>query len=381
MDKLVYIFYPILLIVLFWGAKFFGKNSWNDECFSLSQTKALQGFSALCIMFHHIGQKTCAPWLFPQYIVHGLDVFVPTGYLFVGIFLFCSGYGLYKSFKSKPDYLKGFFKRRILPIIIAFYSTGIIFLIVRYCMGEKISGSQFIYYITGLQLSNPNAWFVIALPIFYLGFYLGFRFCKNEKLALFIPCLVVFVYVLIGTIVDHNNWWMRGQWWYNTAHFFIIGLFFARYEKAVIERIKRHYVLYVLIALISIFVFYNISEYTLAHVSYYGEDFNAKFKVLRRWICLFSEIASSCSFVFFVFMLGLKIKIGNKLLAFMGTITMEFYLIHGLFIELFGYSFLDIRPSIYYIRNVALLVIIVVACSIPSALLLKRLNHLVKVKK
>ena len=53
-----------------------------------SQTKALQGFFAICIMLHHIGQKTCAYWLNPKYIVHGLDVFVPIGYFFVGIFCY-----------------------------------------------------------------------------------------------------------------------------------------------------------------------------------------------------------------------------------------------------------------------------------------------------
>ena len=109
LDKLVYLFYVLLFVILFWGAKFFGRKKWNDEFMSIPQTKALQGFSAICILLHHVGQKTCAHWLNPKYIVHGLDVFVPIGYYFVGIFLFCSGYGLLKSYRAKQDYLKGFF--------------------------------------------------------------------------------------------------------------------------------------------------------------------------------------------------------------------------------------------------------------------------------
>ena len=341
---------------------------------SLSQTKALQGFFAICIMLHHIGQKTCAYWLNPKYIVHGLDVFVPIGYFFVGIFLLCSGYGLYKSYKEKPDYLNGFFKRRILPLILAFYSTGLIFLIVRVLMGEKMDLPQVFFYISGLQLSNPNTWFVIALPIFYFAFYLSFKYIKNEKAALFATCMAVFVYTLIGTMIDHNDWWMRGEWWYNSVHFFSIGLLFARYEDAIINHVKKHYPLYVILMFISIFVFYAFSEYTQAAFSYYGELFHADFKVLRRWVCLLSQIAASCSFVFFVFLLGMKIEIGNKILRFMGTITLEFYLIHGLFVELFGYSFIDIVPSLYYIRNVALFVLVVVVLSIPSACLLQKFH-------
>ncbi len=377
MDKIVYIYYPLLAVVLLWGAKFFKKGTWNDGFMSLSQTKALQGFFAICIMFHHTAQKTCAPWLKPKYIIHGLDVFVPIGYFFVGIFLFCSGYGLYKSYKAKPDYLNGFLKRRILPLVLAFYSTGLIFFVVRILMKEKMDLPQAIYYITGLQLSNPNSWYVIALPFFYLGFYLAFRFIKKEWAAILVTCMVVFVYTVIGTFIDHNDWWMRGEWWYNSVHFFSIGLLFAKHEAFIVNKIKKHYVLYVVLAFVSIFIFYKFSVYTQDVFSYYGENFNADDTVLRRWICLISQIAASCAFVFFVFMLGMKIQIGNKVLKFMGTVTLEFYLIHGLFVELFGYSFIDLAPSLYYIKNVALFVLVVVVLSIPSAILLHKFHNLV----
>lgn len=375
MDWIVYLNYFVLIGILFWEAKFYRRKTWNDEFMSLSQTKALQGFFAICIMFHHIGQKTCAPWLEPKYIVHGLDVFVPIGYFFVGIFLFCSGYGLYKSYKKKTDYLKGFLGHRLLPIVVGLYSTGVIFIIARALIGEKMNVAQLIFYITNLQLGNPNAWFVVVLPIFYLIFYFAFKYCKNDKTALVAVCSSVFIYTLIGTIIDHNDWWMCGEWWYNTAHFFCLGLLFARYEAIVVNKIKKHYVLYVIAAFVSMFVFYILSEFAQGIFSYYGETFQANFKVLRRWVCLLSQIAASCSFVFFVFMLGMKIKIGNKVLSFMGTITMEFYLIHGLFVELFGYCFIfDDLPSLYYIRNVALFVAVVVILSVPSALLVKKLD-------
>ena len=374
MDKIVYICYLAIIIILLWGAKFYKRKTWNGEFMSLSQTKALQGFLAICIMLHHVAQKTCAPWLNPKYIVHGLDVFVPIGYFFVGIFLFCSGYGLYKSYKEKANYLNGFLKRRILPVILAFYSTGFIFLIARVVMGEKMDGLQLIYYIMGLQLSNPNAWFVIALPIFYLGFYLAFKYIKSEKPALFVTCMVVFVYTLIGTLVDHNDWWLGGEWWYNSVHFFSIGLLFGRYEDTIVNKIKKNYVLYVVLAFISIFVFYFFSEYTQDVFSYYGELFHANFKVLRRWVCLLSQIAASCAFVFCIFMLGLKIEIGNRVLKFMGTITLEFYLVHGLFVELFGYSFIDLAPSLYYIKNVTLFAVVVFVLSVPAALLFQKFH-------
>ncbi len=375
MDNIIYLSYILMIVILFWGAKFYGKGTWNEECLALTQFKAIQGFSAICIMLHHIGQKTCAPWHRPSVIVHGLDGFEPIGYYFVGIFLLCSGYGLVISYRKKANYLNGFFGKRILPVIVAFYSTGFIFLVARLLMGEKMSVGQLIIYITGLQLCNPNTWYVIAMPMFYVGFYLCFKFFKKEKTAVWMTCLWIFLYTLLGTFIDHNNWWFRGEWWYNSAHFFSIGVLLAYYEQPIMKNIKKHYVLYMILAFILIPILYVWSERAQVIFSYYGENFNANFKVLRRWACLIAQIGASCAFVFFVFMMGMKVKFGNKVLNFMGSITLEFYLIHGLFVELFGYCFIDeIRPSLYYIRNVSLMVLAVLIPSIPSALLLKKFH-------
>lgn len=374
MDKLVYIIYILLLLILFWGAKVSRPKDWNGEFMTLSQTKALQGFFAICIMLHHAAQKTCAPWNPPRYIVHGLDFFVPIGYFFVGVFLFCSGYGLYKSYKEKENYLQGFLKKRALPLVLAYYSTAVIFFAVRLLMGEKMSGKQIFYYLSGAQLCNPNAWFVIALPIFYLGFYLAFKFIKKDGIALAVTCLMVLIYTIIGTNVDHNDFWMRGEWWYNSVHLFSIGLLFARFEKSIVPHVKKYYIVYLILAVVGLAFFYPFSEYTQATFSYYGEDWGAKDKVWRRWVCLLSQMGASCAFVFLVFLLNMKIRIGNKVLQFMGTITLEFYLIHGLFVELFGYSFLDMRPSVYYIKNVALFVAVVVVLALPAACLLQKVH-------
>ena len=149
----------------------------------------------------------------------------------------------------------------------------------------------------------------------------------------------------------------------------------AYYEQPIMKNIKKHYVLYMILAFILIPILYVWSERAQVIFSYYGENFNANFKVLRRWACLIAQIGASCAFVFFVFMMGMKVKFGNKVLNFMGSITLEFYLIHGLFVELFGYCFIDeIRPSLYYIRNVSLMVLAVLIPSIPSALLLKKFH-------
>ncbi len=374
-DKLAYSYYLLVLVLLLWGAKAYGWKKWNEDFMSLSQTKVLQGFFAVCIMFHHASQKTGAPWHAPQYIVHGLDLFVPVGYLFVSIFLFCSGFGLYKSYKGKENYLQGFVKRRILPLVLTYYTTGVIFFIVRLLMGEEMDAAQMFYYLSGAQLCNPNTWYVIAVPIFYLGFYLAFRFIKKDDLALLATILVIAVYTVIGIHIDHNDWWFRGEWWYNSVHMFSFGLIFARFEQPVTNHVKKFYWFYLILMIAAFAFLYPASEDALNTYGYYGQDYGAPDKMQRRWICLLYQIGTTATFTFSVFLINMKVRFGNKALKFMGTITLEFYLIHGLFVELFGYDFMELVPSIYYIRSVTLFVIVVVVLSLPSAILLQKLHN------
>jgi len=386
MNYLVYLVYPALIVLLTVGMKISKKGQWNETFMSLEQTKYLQGYVAILIMLHHLGQKTCAPWHEQRYIVHGLDLFVNYGFYFVSVFLFCSGYGLYKSFITKENYLKGFFRKRILPLIITFYSAGYIFLIVRILLGQKIKKAQMIRYLIGWEFPNPNSWYLIAVPFFYLIFYLSFRFIKNEKTATLVTSLGIIAYILFGTYVRHNPYWMCGEWWYQSAPFFIFGMIFARHDKEIVEHVKKHYILYLIGVFLLIFVLNAVAGVTNSVFSYYYGEYSMKpvprFSMMwRKWVTLIFHVLAAAAFVFFIFIAMLKVKIGNKVLGFMGTITLEFYIIHGLFVELFGYDFADSVKSLKYIRNPCLHLIVTIVCSVPAAYLLKMWVDLFRKKK
>ncbi len=378
---MIYLVYPLLITALLWGSRLSKKGEWNEGAFSLEQMKAIQGFTAICIMLHHIGQHTCASWLDPALITPGLEIFVPFGFYMVGIFMFCSGYGLFVSYKTKPGYLGGsFILHRILPIVFTGYVSTLIFFAARLLLGEDMSPRKVLWYLGLLKLCNPNSWFVLIIPFFYLAFFLAFRFCKKEKTAVIAVLAFTVFYQLLGTSINHNDWWMRGEWWYNSAHFFVIGIIFARNEEKITAHLKKHYLFYIILTFILIFVLYGLAEFTRGFASYYGENWGDPHTVLRRRVTLISEILASSAFVFFVFIAGLKLKIGNRFLAFMGSITLEFYLIHGLFLGLFGRN-LDGVPSLYHIENVFLLVLAVFIPGLFSAYGLARLRTFVFKKR
>ena len=372
----IYIVYPIILIVLLWGAKLAKIGSFNEEAFSLRQMKAIQGFVALLIMLHHCSQKTSASWIDKKFYIGGLDMFVEVGFVLVSFFTFCSGYGLYKSLKTKPDYLnKKFILKRIFPIVALAYIVTWIFLPFRYLLGEKISGKQLFYYLSGIKLSNPNGWYVCIIPFFYLCFYLAFRFCKNEKIALSIVLAFTVGYQLLGTALNHHDGWVGGEWWYNSIHLFVVGIIFAMYEDRIIPHLKKYYIVYLIAAVVLVFGAYRFWQYARGNFSYYGETWDAPDTVLRRRVTLLGDVLFSFAVVFFSFLLSMKIRIGNRFLDFMGRITLEFYLIHGLFVELFCFSFTSKLKSLYYIKSQELFVIVVFVLGIVSAWLLSLLNN------
>ena len=371
----MYAVYFLLGALLFFGTKYAGKGAWNEEYTSLKQTKVLQGITALGIALHHMAQKTCAPWHPARYTVHGLDSFIPMGYLFVGVFLFCSGLGLYKSVRTKPDYLKGFFRRRVLPIVVAFYLSEFIYTGIRLLMGEQMDFVRILWYLSGLHMANFNAWYVIVIPFFYLVFWAAFRFCKREWLAISWVFLFTLAYAVFGAFIGHqDDWWMRGEWWYNSILLFPIGLLFGKFEKSVTGFFRRGYWFWLILSFAGAILLFRYSEHIVNNVwGYYGGGGTVR-QMRSSLISAGTQWLAALAYVAFWFLLMMKVKIGNRLLALLGTITLDFYLMHGVFVELFGYNFLDISKSLVYIRSVPLYMAAVLACSVAASVLFRVLR-------
>jgi len=369
------IIYILIVVMVFYGTKICKKGEWNEEYCSLSQTKILLGIQAFFIPLHHMAQKTCAPWHPEEYMVHGLDPFLSVGHLLVSVFLFCSGLGLYKSFKNKKDYLNSFFRKRVLPLVVAFYFSEFIYLVVRFLMGEKMQIKDVIWYLSGLHMANMNCWYIIIIIFFYIFFYLAFRFCKKDGAAIAIMFIISVIYAVFGAFLGHpEGWWMRGEWWYNSIILFPIGLLFAKYEETVTQFFKKSYCILLPVAVIGTIVSYVITQLAMdVWWGYYGEYWGDPHMVLHRILCCGTQWVLCVFYVALHFLLLMKLRVGNRILKFLGGITLELYLMHGMFVELFGYDFLEEAPSIYYIRSVPLYVVVVFACSFPLALLFRKL--------
>ena len=377
---MIVIWYVALCVLLFFGVKFCTHKTWNEENMSFYHTKCFLGFCAVIIVFHHISQATCAPWLNPRYIRHGLDIFVTAGYPMVAMFFLCSGYGLYKSAGSKSNFFKRFIPARFIPILIP---TTITFLVYVFFMYWKKIRFYFDspFAVNGHNTWHPYIWYVPCILLMYLLFYIGFGLFKKDGIGIAVVSLGIIGYIIFCIRFRY------GTWWFNTPHMFLIGILVAKYEKRLFEICRKLYVLFLIVTIILCPVLWFLGNNAGGiYLSITHHPYNYTYSYICDLVSCIFQVLYTFAFVALFYLLSMKIKIGNPVLAFLGKFTLELYLVHGIFIHMFGYCMINegIKP-IFYIKNVTLFTLVVLALSIPVSfgisLIDKKVGKLLKPKR
>lgn len=320
-----------------------------------SKSKRIQGLFAVLIVFHHLSQMVSASWLPDQYRQPGLEVFVPIGYLLVGFFFFCSGYGLAKSRRTKEYYFDEFFVRRLNRILFVSIFVDIFYVILR------------VYKDNMTFPLNPYSWYVFTIIILYTGFFLAYR--KETKASFAVMCAWVLVYSVLGYALALGNWWI------NSAPAFLVGIFMADRKEEKSDE-KRLFVS----GFFAVWAFLG-GEFIKGIMVSAGFT---NYGIINSAVVFLQMIASSAFSLFFYYIClktpgedtkNKALIIIRKVLTFLGGFTLELYLVHGIFVNVFGYHFIDKAPFCY-IRNVPLYVLVVLVLSIPAAFGIKKVFDL-----
>ena len=226
---LTYTVYALILALFIWGGKFAGfkKENFHEDSASLDSFMSLRGFAAIGVILHHISQEDA----FQKANNFGakpgeLSIFVNAGFLFVAIFFFCSGYGLIKSLETKPDYFKGFIKKRVLKtLVVPYYVSILIYGLLRFISGERFAPLQWVTNLIGITMMNPYAWYPVIATFLYLVFYLTFKNIRNRKVCYIIMAAFMLLLAMIFCVNGHfpwfagpKNWWLgasplQQKWW------------------------------------------------------------------------------------------------------------------------------------------------------------------------
>ncbi len=334
--------------------------------FDKHQTNIVKGIALLLLLWHHLFYND--PKSYSKFVSIGLINEIPVECIIasfckicVALFLFLSGYGLYKSYTSylhrlllnNSDIKKKNIKYLYVHIINLLSNYWFIFLIF-VPMGLIFGRSIFLYYginplyyiadFLGVSYlffeydatMNVTWWYMSIIILFYLLFPLFYRIQKFSGELLLIVSIIVAFCPLIPEFRQIKIWLCP----------FIFGMYIS--ENNIIERLSdktdKRYKL-ILFSLLSIcFLLYLRSEY-----------FNGK---------VYIDFLLSLFISIFSFSLLSRIPIINKMLEELGKYSGQIFMFHTF---IYSYYFKDF---IYWFKySLIIYIVMVIVCYLIARLL------------
>lgn len=281
------------VFMLVWNIRFAGKGQFFDNYFSVSETRSIKGLCAVFILLSHM--CTYLADYFPAFFL-----FKYTGAMMVGGFFFVSGYGLQYGVMHKENYLKGFFRKRLLTIAVPYYIVNAFYIVTNQMAYNDIIKSLFGF----------NLWYVMAIGIFYIGFYLCNKIFPN-RYAPYAMTAFIFGYIAVMLYLGF------GYWWFNSCLAFTAGIWLCVMFNRFTAFFQRKWAL-------KLGVVFAVFALTYVYYRSHAND--------RTLICLAVTLVNTTSFAVMLAVLAMKIQIDNPILRFCGNLSFELYLTHALWI-------------------------------------------------
>ena len=122
------------------------------------------------------------------------DMLGSFGFISVTVFFMLSSYGLKYSLDNKKNYLKNFWKNRILTLYIPFW-------IVNLLMYYNNRPLDLIFILIGKKHKN----FISNLILYYIFFWIINTLIKNKKYSDYIICFSILIYAIVGKILNYST--------------------------------------------------------------------------------------------------------------------------------------------------------------------------------
>lgn len=302
------LFVIALFLVCVYGMKIYGVKQFNREYLSRENTNAVKGVFVFLIFMSHFLQYYTSDGPFDgQY----LAVRVFLGQLVVVMFWFYSGYGIYESVKRKGvTYIADFPKNRILKTLFHLDLALLFYIIRNLIMGVPMKLPDVLLSLFGWSTIGNSNWFMFVVLVLYLIVYVSFLlFRKNKGIALVTTTLFTVAYIVIM-----YNFSDKESYWYNTALCFPIGLWYSYFKERIEAFVMKNGIVYH-IALIAVFALFMLTHFNKLPITVY-----------IIWTVLFTLL---------VVLITMKLKIGNKVLYWLGNHVFSIYIFQRLPMSVF----------------------------------------------
>lgn len=265
----------------------------SNQTLSKDATSSLRGIGMLLIIF-----------------VHGIEGYVNSetffiyvsGVVGVSACFLVSGYGLFKSFHRKEDYLKGFLQTKALRMLLPYAVLYLVYLVCSLLNGDAPSLRAIFGELITLRMDGLLLWYLKVQLLCYVIFYLCYKCIPGENARLGAVFLGIVLWMIAAKLLG------LGVSWYNTCLYFPLGMVLARYEEQILHILRKPACI-LCCALATVFFFLVIY-----FIGRFGLD------LLFDWIYIL---------VFNAALIGILLHIqGSRLLNALGKYSMEIYLLH-----------------------------------------------------
>lgn len=326
MELLFAVFFLLFLYKIKFGV--------SDEFMSKDYTTYLRGICALAIMLCHIRITNFAP----------LNVFNYLGNPIVGIFFFLSGYGMLTRIKQIgiDNYMNGFILKRCVPLFVEYIFVWIFNFV---CMFLASGNFNFLK-----EIITPHSWFIIMIEVLYIVFYIGYKLFKDNLRG-----LIIFVTIFELALIIALSAFGADEFWYLSLLCFSGGMIYS------VVNLNKKKTLPLIFGFGALAVVATGAEYVLSD----------KPKIVVLWALIYNVSVLALAIV--ALSVGRYVRFKNPVFELCGKMSLEIYLLHGVF----QYVFKEIKP-IY--NNSLLYGAMIILCTLLMSYGLMKLKTL-KLKK
>lgn len=304
------IFFILLVLLCFWKIKF---SKFHDNYMGKDPTTSIKGIFAIIVLFSHMRGYVALSDSFLDQSYNQVLNFI--GQLMVAIFFFYSGYGIIKSYTSKPDYSKNFFRCRLLKTLTHFDIAVLFYLLLSLAttvvFGWTRPWEDYVFAWVGwTSLGNSN-WFIFTTLALYLitipSFFLAEKINKRKELliTIFVTILSVALWIVLAIFKE--------SWWYDTLFCYVFGMWFALIADKINQLFKEKPIVHysaIAVSLVSFAATYYAYRTLFSHPALYS-------------VC-------SCLFCITLVLVTSVVKINNPILLWLGKYSFSIYILQRL---------------------------------------------------
>lgn len=281
------------------------------EYLSKEVTFCLKGYLCLCVLLHHL-------YLFTGFFAHTYfgHFLNRLGGWAVAVFFFISGYGLFQSYlRDGRQYLRAFLRKRVLPLYLTYLFFACVYGITSYA---TLSIKTVVTSLTYGGTIVSFGWYFQEIFVFYLMFYLAFRFVKKKETGFL-------TYALLSCAYLFFSFYFGGH--YLSVFPFTFGILVAQYKIHLDHIMEKHSILISLVSFLGFFTMY---------LTYVASFIMGKFQILPiLWdiACVFSELAIITFVMSFSYQCCKKggvLLLVNPVSKWLGKYSLEIYACQGL---------------------------------------------------